>query len=348
MAKTRIICTIGPASNTQTVLKGMILAGMDVARLNFSHGHLGQHTKNINLIRTLNKGTGPGFTRALSSSGVKILGDLEGFRVRIGKLPGDILLKKKQTLILTNEPGLCTKGVVPLDYQGDLRDIRKGTLIYIDDGLIAIKVISGNKGSLKAEVIVPGVLKEHKGINIPEIDLKFSGLTDKDKVNIEFCVKNKVDYIAQSFVRSKEDILKFRDSVKDRRPGCQIIAKIENKQGIKNIDEIMSVSDGIMIARGDMGVCLPIYEIAVIQKMLIQKCNRMKKIVITATQMLESMTEHLRPTRAEVTDVANALLDGSDFLMLSAETAAGKYPVESVDMMRQIIRYTEEHIKDIR
>ena len=183
---------------------------------------------------------------------------------------------------------------------------------------------------------------------MPEINLKFSGLTDKDKENIEFCVKNNADYIAQSFVRSKEDILKFRDSVKGRRPGCQIIAKIENKQGIKNIDEIMFVSDGIMIARGDMGVSVPIYEIAVIQKMLIRKCNRMKKFVITATQMLESMTEHVRPTRAEVTDVANALLDGSDYLMLSAETAAGKHPVESVDMMRQIIRYTEGHIKNIR
>jgi pyruvate kinase len=156
-----------------------------------------------------------------------------------------------------------------------------------------------------------------------------------------------VDFIAQSFVRGKKDILSFRDSIKDRRPDCKIIAKIENRQGIKNIDEIIAVSDGIMVARGDMGVSLPIYEIAVIQKMIIRKCNRMKKFVITATQMLESMTENLRPTRAEVTDVANALLDGSDYLMLSAETAAGKHPVESVNMMNQIIKFTETHIKDI-
>ena len=179
------------------------------------------------------------------------------------------------------------------------------------------------------------------------MNFTFSGLTDKDRANIEFCVKNKTDFIAQSFVRNKKDILIFRDSVKDRCPDCKIIAKIENKQGIKNIDEIIAVSDGIMIARGDMGVSMPIYEIAVMQKMIIQKCNRMKKFVITATQMLESMAENLRPTRAEVTDVANAFLDGSDYLMLSAESAVGKHPVESVKMMDQIIKFTRTHMKDI-
>lgn len=200
---------------------------------------------------------------------------------------------------------------------------------------------------LRAEVIVPGLLKQHKGINIPGINLRFSGLTDKDKKDIEFSLRNKVDYIAQSFVRSKNDILSFRDPVKDRLPGCKIIAKIENREGIKNIDEIIKVCDGIMVARGDMGVSLPIYEIALIQKMIIKKCNQMKKIVITATQMLESMTENLRPTRAEVTDVANAFLDGSDCLMLSAETAIGRHPVESVDMMNRIIKFTEAHAKDL-
>lgn len=313
-----------------------MLAGMDVARLNFSHGNLAMHAKALNLVRTLNKK----YSRHL-----RILGDLEGYRIRIGKLKKEVILKKRQMLLLSNETIFCDKGSILFDYEGPISDIKNGSFVYIDDGNIALKVKSRSKGCLQTEVIVPGVLKEHKGINIPDINLRFSGLTDKDKKDIEFSVKNKVDFIAQSFVRSKKDILSFRDSVKDRLPNCKIIAKIENRQGIKNIDEIIAVSDGIMVARGDMGVSLPIYEIAVIQKMIIKKCNCMKKFVITATQMLESMTENLRPTRAEVTDVANALLDGSDYLMLSAETAAGKHPVESVNMMNQIIKFTETHAK---
>jgi pyruvate kinase len=187
-------------------------------------------------------------------------------------------------------------------------------------------------------------VKENKGINIPDVILRFKGLTHKDKLDIQFGIENKVDYIAQSFVRDKHDILPIRNLVKQKLTSCQIIAKIENSPGIKNIDEILDVSDGIMIARGDMGVSMPIYEIPMIQKMIIRKCNQKKKFVITATQMLESMTENLRPTRAEVTDVANAILDGSDFLMLSAETAVGRYPVEAVRMMNEIIRFTEQFV----
>lgn len=338
MVKTKIICTVGPASNNYTTLRKMMLAGMDAARLNFSHGTAGGHTQAIRLIRVLNKNY---------SRHIKILGDLEGYRIRIGKLNKELLLKKRQKLLLSNEPVLADAAWIPFDYEGPLSDIKNNSFIYIDDGNIALKVKSRDKHCLHTEVIVPGVLKQHKGINIPEINLKFSGLTDKDKKDIEFSLKNKVDYIAQSFVRNKNDILSFRDSIKNRLPDCKIIAKIENRQGIANIDEIMAVSDGIMVARGDMGVSLPIYEIALIQKMIIKKCNRMKKIVITATQMLESMTENLRPTRAEVTDVANAFLDGSDYLMLSAESAVGKHPVESVNMMNQIIKFTETHAKDM-
>ena len=338
MPKTKIICTIGPASDDYSSLRKMMLAGMDVIRLNFSHGTLARHAEVISLIKTLNKK----YSRRL-----RILGDLEGYRIRIGKLGKEIPLKKKQILLLSNRAVLCGRDFVPFDYEGSLSDIKNGSFIYIDDGNIALKVKSRSKNCLRTEVVAPGVLKEHKGMNIPDINLRFSGLTDKDKEDIEFSVKNKVDYVAQSFVRSAKDILIFRDSIKDRLPNCGIIAKIENKQGIKNIDEIISVCDGIMIARGDMGVSLPIYEIAVMQKMIIKKCNRAKKFVITATQMLESMTESLRPTRAEVTDVANAFLDGSDYLMLSGETAAGKYPVESVNMMNQIIKFTEAHAKDI-
>jgi pyruvate kinase len=194
-------------------------------------------------------------------------------------------------------------------------------------------------------VVVPGILKENKGINIPDINLKFEGLTEKDKSDLDFAVKNKVDFIAQSFVRNRQDIINVKDFIKDSGLKCQIIAKIENRQGIQNIDEILEASDGIMIARGDMGVSLPIYKIPILQKMLIRKCNRGKKFVITATQMLESMTEHIRPTRAEVTDVANAILDGSNYVMLSGETAVGQYPVETVQMMNQIIKFTEQFLK---
>ena len=336
MVKTKIICTIGPASSNYSTLRKMMLAGMDVLRLNFSHGNHARHAEVIHLVRTLNKK----YSRHLT-----ILSDLEGYRIRIGKLKKEIPLKKRQTLLLSNEAILCDKSSIPFDYEGPLSDLKNGSFIYIDDGNIALKVKSRDKHCLQTEVIVPGVLKEYKGINMPDVNLKFSGLTVKDKKDIEFSVKNKVDYIAQSFVRSKKDILIFRDLVKNRHPDCKIIAKIENKEGIRNIDEIIAISDGIMVARGDMGVSMPIYEIAVIQKMIIKKCNRMKKMVITATQMLESMTENLRPTRAEVTDVANALLDGSDYLMLSAETAVGKYPVESVNMMNQIVKFTETHGK---
>ena len=340
MVKTKIICTIGPASQSQTVLRKMMLAGMDVVRLNFSHGTHLEHKRRVNIVRILNKK----YARHL-----RILQDLEGYRIRIGRFEGkkEIPLKKRQKLLLSNRDLPSVTDIIPFDYQGPLNDIKEGAFIYIDDGNIELKVKSVTKRYIETEVVVPGVLKENKGINIPNINLRFKGVTDKDKKDIEFGIKNKVDYIAQSFVRDSKDILYIRGLIKDRLPDCKIIAKIENRQGIRNIDEIIEVSDGIMVARGDIGVSLPIYEIAVIQKMIIKKCNQKKKFVITATQMLESMTENLRPTRAEVTDISNAILDGSDFLMLSAETAVGKYPVEAVRMMNQIIKFTEAHIKDV-
>jgi pyruvate kinase len=232
--------------------------------------------------------------------------------------------------------------IIPFDYQGSLRDIKAGSLIFIDDGNIALLVKARVKRALRAEVVIPGILKERKGMNFPGLNLKFKGLTEKDRIDIQFGLENKVDYIAQSFVRDKSDILQIRDFARRSLPACKIIAKIENRQGIKNIEGIIEVSDGIMIARGDMGVSIPLYEIPIVQKEIIKKCNKARKFVITATQMLESMVENIRPTRAEVTDVANAVLDGSDFLMLSAETAAGKYPTEAVKMMNQVIRFTEQ------
>jgi len=313
----------------------MMRAGMDVVRLNFSHGSLKEHLDRIRLVRALNQK----YRRHL-----KILGDLEGYRIRVGRLKGGqpIEVKKKQNIWLTPQDILGEGSLIPFDYRGPLTQIKKGQYIYIDDGNIALMAEAREKKRLKVRVVIPGLIKEHKGINIPEVRLDFKGLTPKDKADIDFCLENKVDYIAQSFVRNKGDILILREYLKHVPHKLEIIAKIENREGIKNIDEIIKVCEGIMVARGDMGISVPIYEVPIIQKEIIKKCNRSKKFVITATQMLESMTENHIPTRAEVSDVANAILDGSDYLMLSAETAVGLYPVGSVDMMNEIIKFTEK------
>ena len=334
MVKTKIICTLGPASQTRTVLRKMMNVGMDVARFNFSHGSLAEHAQRITIIRQLNH---------TYRRHIRLLGDLEGYRIRIGTLAMPLTLKKKETFWLSQGEGAGDDHTIPFDYPGDLKDIKKGKYIYIDDGNIALEVTGHSKGRLAAKVIVEGVLKSHKGVNIPEVRLRFSEITAKDAQDIGFCLEHHLDFIAQSFVRNKQDILRVR-ALAGVKTGCRIIAKIENREGIRNIDEIIAVSDGIMIARGDLGVSLPIYEVPVLQKQIIRKCNRAKKMVITATQMLESMTENLRPTRAEVSDVANAIIDGTDYVMLSAESAVGKYPVETVDMMNRVIKFTENYL----
>jgi pyruvate kinase len=332
--KTKIIATLGPASDSETIIRRMMLAGMDVARLNFSHGTVTEHARRHSLVRSLNKK----YRRS-----VKVLQDLEGLRIRIGSLllSKTIPLKKNQKVVLASGHAETTRGIIPLDYDGSLRDIPVGGHIYIDDGTIDLVVVGRTSRYLKTEVVVAGTVKERKGINIPGAHLKFAGLTPKDKTDLAFAVTAGVDYIAQSFVRNKRDMVALREFLGGRLASCKLIAKIENRQAIRNIDEIIDASDGIMIARGDMGVCLPLYEIPMLQKMIIKKCNQRRKAVITATQMLESMTEHYRPTRAEVSDVANAVLDGTDFVMLSGETAAGRYPLEAVAMMNQIVTYTE-------
>lgn len=335
MVKTKIICTLGPASESETILRKMMLAGMDVVRLNFSHGSLKEHARRIELVRKLNRQ----YRRH-----VKILQDLEGLRIRIGTFKGsrEIFLKKRQTLWLVQGDEGGYDDIVSFDYRRSLSGIKAGQHIFIDDGNIALVVEKRYKRKLKTKVLIGGSLRERKGINIPGAKLQFSRLTKKDKTDIRFGIEHGVNFIAQSFVRSKEDVLAVRKLVAEKLPACAIIAKIENREGIRNIDQIIEVSDGIMIARGDMGVSIPIYEIPFVQKMIIKKCNVKGKFVITATQMLESMTENPNPTRAEVTDVANAILDGSNYLMLSAETAIGRYPVEAVKMMNEVIKFTEK------
>lgn len=340
MIKTKIICTLGPASSDEVVLKKMMDAGMEVARLNFSHSTLNIHLAQLKLIRKLNK---------KYRRNVKILGDLEGYRIRIGRLKEgkSIQVNKGQIVWLTQDNIPGEGSLIPFDYTESLNEFKKGQRIYIDDGNIALLVLSREKNKVKTQVIIPGLIKERKGINMPDFKLSFKGLTEKDKVNIRFCIENKIEYITQSFVRSKDDILLIIEYLKNYTNKYSIFAKIENREGIINIDEIINVCDGIMVARGDMGVSIPIYEVPVVQKEIIRKCNRAKKIVITATQMLESMTENRIPKRAEVSDIANAVLDGTDYVMLSAETAVGLYPVECVEMMNQVIKFTETHTKDL-
>lgn len=339
MLNTKIICTIGPSCSNIDILKQMIESGMDIARLNFSHGNHNEHLNNIKMIKKLNERYG---------YSVKILQDLEGYRIRIGKLKDNIplILKKGQIYFFTNDILLSKEdNVVPFDYKNSFNKIYKNTNIFVDDGSIQFQVINTYQNYLEAEVVIPGILKSYKGVNIPELKLSFNLLTDKDKRDILFGIENTVDYIAQSFIRNKNDIENIKDFIKKNNYSAQIISKIENQEGINNIEEIIDVSDGIMIARGDMGVSISIYKVPIIQKKIISLCNSSKKFVITATQMLENMTEHLRPTRAEVSDVANAVLDGSNYVMLSAETAIGKYPVDTVRMMQNIITYTVQENK---
>ncbi len=338
MPRTKIIATLGPASGSYTVLRKMVTAGLDVVRLNFSHGGREEHVERIRLIRRINKK----YRRA-----IKIMQDLEGFRIRVGRFKGSEAreLKEHSTVWLTNEVTADGPKTIPFDYHGDLSRIKPGQMVYIDDGNLALRVKEVGGGRLKAVVIEGGILKERKGINMPGAALDFDGLTEKDKADIQFGIEHKVDYVALSFVRDARDVREAAGLIKPRLPKCQIVAKVESRQAIRNINAIIDAADGIMIARGDMGVAIPIYEVPIVQKQIICKCNAAGKFVITATQMLEHMTESSRPTRAEVTDVANAILDGTDFVMLSAESAVGRFPCESVQMMNEIIKFTEQAVK---
>lgn len=341
MPKTKIIATLGPTSGNYTVLRKMFEAGLDVVRLNFSHGSQRQHLERIELVRRINKK----YRRH-----IRIMQDLEGFRIRVGRFKRSKtkLLKNRTFVWLTNDEQAQGPKIIPFDYKGDLSRIRPGQLIYIDDGNLILRVKSSSEKSIKAIIVEGGILKERKGINIPDVNLGFGAMTEKDKKDIKFGIKHKVDYVSLSFVRDANDVHEAIELIKPSLPNCKIVAKIENRPAIINIDAIIDASDGIMIARGDMGVSLPIQEVPIIQKHIIKKCNAAGKFVITATQMLEHMTEHSRPTRAEVTDVANAIIDGTDFVMLSAETAAGQYPSESVHMMNEIIKFTEKSLPELQ
>jgi len=308
--------------------------GLAIARLNFSHGTHVDHLKSIALIRSLNK---------QFKNKLEIMQDLEGYRMRLGRLLKPIELIKGTQLYLTNKDIIGDSKEVSFDYKGPLARLRQNTLIYIDDGKIMLRVKKVEKYQLKTVVLAGGVLKERKGLNIPQLHIQFTGLTDKDKEDVEIAIGQKLDYVAQSFVSTAKDLQLLKDIIKKRHPRCKIFAKIENRKAVTNIDEIIAEADGVMIARGDLGISVPIYQVPIIQKEIITKCRLKRKPVVVATQMLESMTEELIPTRAEVSDVANAIFDGATHLMLSAETATGKYPDEVVKMMQKIITYTQAY-----
>ncbi|MEK7238382.1 MAG: pyruvate kinase, partial [Nitrospirota bacterium] len=323
------------ASSSREIIHKMIIAGMNVCRLNFSHGTYKEHRKAVEYIREgAQKYNLP----------VAILQDLKGLKIRVGSIKnGFVLLEKNSTLTLTTKDIIGSNKQLSVSYPYLIKDVRIGEKILMDDGLLQLKVTGKGKDSLTAKVIEGGILREKKGINLPGTKISGEVFTEKDKKDLEFGLKIGVDYVAMSFVHSKKDILKVKNWLKKRKADVLVIAKIERPQALENINEIIEVCDGLMIARGDLGVEVPPEKVPLIQKNLIEKCNAAMKPVITATQMLESMTEHMNPTRAEATDVANAVIDGTDALMLSGETAIGKYPVEALKMMDRIISFTETH-----
>jgi pyruvate kinase len=337
MRKTKIVCTLGPATDNEEVLRQMMLEGMNVARCNFSHATYDEHKKRMDMIKKLRKEVG---------QPVAILLDTKGPEVRVKNFKdGRVTLEEGQLFTLTADEVEGTKDKVSVTYNRLYEDLEVGMRVLIDDGLIEMTVEQVDRTNIVCRVINGGVVSNHKGVNVPDVDLSMPYISDKDREDILFGISQDVDFIAASFVQKKEDILQLRRLLeKNGGSDIKIIAKIENAQGVTNIDDIIEVSDGIMVARGDMGVEIPYEEVPVIQKKIIKKVYRTGKQVITATQMLESMIKNPRPTRAETTDVANAVYDGTSAIMLSGETAAGAYPVEAVKTMVRIAERTEQDV----
>ncbi|GLC88310.1 pyruvate kinase [Lysinibacillus piscis] len=336
MRKTKIVCTIGPASEAPETLEKLIEAGMNVARLNFSHGSHEEHAARIQLIREAAEKVG---------KPVGILLDTKGPEIRTHNMQnGELHLTTGQVIDISMTEVEGTEKSFSVTYERLIEDVEQNSIILLDDGLIQLRVLAKDvdKGLIHTIVENAGVLKNKKGVNVPNVSVQLPGITEKDAQDILFGIKQGVDFIAASFVRRAKDVLEIRELLEQNDGGhIHIIPKIENQEGVDNIDEIILVSDGLMVARGDLGVEIPAEEVPLVQKSLILKCNQVGKPVITATQMLDSMQRNPRPTRAEASDVANAIMDGTDAIMLSGETAAGLYPVESVQMMNKIAQRTE-------
>lgn len=331
--RTKIVATIGPATSSREGLTNAIKAGMNVARLNFSHGTHADHLKVIQNLREL--------TAELKAP-VTLLQDLQGPKIRVGKLEGgSIELKEGSQVVITTEDVLGKPGLIPSDFKGLPQACKPGTKIMLDDGLLELRVDKVESPKVYATVEYGGILKDRKGMNIPGAFLEVDCLTEKDLKDLEFGLEHQVDYIALSFVRKGDDIRRLRELIKAKRPNTRIVAKIEMLEAVENLEEIIRLSDAVMVARGDLAVEVGQTMLPGIQKQIVRLCNQIGRPVITATQMLDSMVENPRPTRAEITDVANAVLDGSDALMLSAESASGKYPFKSIRTMHEIILEVE-------
>jgi len=334
--KTKIVATIGPATNSRKMIKQLIKAGMNVARINFSHGSFEEHARVIEIIRE---------EAQKLDRRVAILADLPGLKIRVGEIKGGYVeLKRGEKVILTTKDVEGDETTIPVDYKGFPNLVSKGDIIYLNDGYIVLKVENVRENEVEAVVLSGGKLFSRKGVNIPKAYLPVEAITPKDFEIMKFAIEHGVDAIGLSFVGSVYDVLKAKSFLeKNNAEDVFVIAKIERPDAVRNFDEILNAADGIMIARGDLGVEMPIEQLPILQKKLIRKANMEGKPVITATQMLVSMTTEKVPTRAEVTDVANAILDGTDAVMLSEETAIGKFPIETVEMMGKIAKVTEEY-----
>jgi pyruvate kinase len=331
--KTKIIATLGPASSTSERIGKLMDAGVDIFRLNFSHGSNADKAKIIDLVRSLSTRRG---------KEIAILADLQGPKIRTGRMEnGAIPLRKGESISITTQEILGRPGLISTIYQSLPGDVKPGSRILMDDGLIELRVQNVDKGVVQCTVVEGGILKDLKGINLPGVNVSSPSLTDKDRVDLEFCLEKGVDYIALSFVRKSEDVEGLKKIIAERGLSIPVVAKIEKPEALRNFKSILQAADAIMVARGDLGVEINAEKVPLIQKSIINDCNEAGKPVITATQMLESMILHPRPTRAETSDVANAILDGTDAVMLSGETASGSFPVEAVRTMVKVANDVE-------
>lgn len=334
MKKTKIVATIGPASSSREVLKEMILKGVNVCRINFSHGSYDDHAAVIETIRGLNDEMG---------LNVAVLADLQGPKIRVREVENNAVeLVQGEELIFTTDKCLGTKEKVSISYENLPTDVKPGETILMDDGKLVVEVVkSDGKKNVTTKVVHGGILSSNKGVNLPNTRISLPSLTEKDRLDLDFALSHNVDWIGLSFVRSARDIIELKHIISVGRSNARVIAKIEKPEALEDIDEIVRTSDGLMVARGDLGVEIPMQKVPLIQKMLIRKCLQHAKPIIVATQMMESMITNISPTRAEVNDVANAVLDGADAVMLSGETSVGKFPVKVIEAMSQIVTEME-------
>lgn len=338
LRRTKIVATLGPASSSPEVIRQLMLAGMDVARLNFSHGAHAEHAERIATLRKISEELG---------TPVTLLLDLQGPKIRVGQLPGGSVALARDGEVVLRPEGLCTGNPdeIPLDYPHLADEARPGLQVLLADGALELETLAVEGAGVRCRVVQGGELKSRKGVNFPGLMLRLPALTEKDQRDVEFGLTQGVDWVSLSFVRSADDVRTLVDFLRERGANQPVIAKIEKPQALEHLDEIIAVSQGVMVARGDLGVEVSPERVPLLQKRIIEHCNRAGRPVITATQMLESMINEARPTRAEASDVANAIMDGTDAVMLSGETAVGRFPVLAVEMMARIAREVESHIE---